>query len=576
MEALNIIVRILTIAGSIGLFLFGMKHMSNSLQIVAGNRMRNILSTMTSNPFRGIMSGLAVTGTVQSSSAVTVMVVSFVNAGLLSLAEATSLIMGANIGTTVTAWLISFFGFSMNIYIIFLPLIGFTFPLLFSRKSRNRSWGEFFVGLAILFIGLQLLKDNVPNIQSNAEILDFLHVYTDKGYLSILIFVLIGTILTIIVQSSSATIALTLVLCYNGLISFELAAAMVLGENLGTTVTANLAAIVANSSARKSARIHFLFNLIGIILILPFFTLIMKGYNNITSTLFNFSVFDYQGIDNPEIRNSIPLILASFHSLFNIIATLVLVGFTPALIKLSGFLVRKSDEKEQYHLRFFSGGLSSISELSTIQAKKQIVEYAQKVITMFNLIPELLLEKDDKKYSRLLKKIDKYEDSIDLNEVEIAKYLSRLSEDEVSLATSKKIRSMLKIIDEIESIGDTCHVMARNIKIKNNKKVWFNQEMRDNLFNMFNLVKEAMAEMAENLDADYKKANTERSYKIEDEINSLRDKLKAKHLKDINKNIYPYESGTYYSDMISSCEKIGDYIMNITTAIAEMNSQNPT
>lgn len=570
MDIFQIIIKILTLLGALGLFLFGMRHMSESLQIIAGHRMRNILATVTANRMRGITTGFVVTGAIQSSSASTVMVVSFVNAGLLTLAEATGFIMGANIGTTLTGWLVSIFGFSYDIYMIFLPLIGVGIPLLLARKSRSRSIGEFIVSLAILFIGLQLLKDSVPDLRSNPELLDFLHIFTDMGFISVLIFILIGLILTVMIQSSSATMALTLVMCYNGLISFELAAAMVLGENIGTTITANIASIVANSTGKRAARIHFLFNIIGIIWFLPLFYLFLNGLSKTFEFALGISLVNPEQSEFETIKYAFPLALSAYHTLFNLLNTLLLVSFTPYLIKASGYLVRQKGEGEPvYKLKYITGGFSSVSELSTIQARKMIVTYAGVVRRLFNYIPDLLIEKNDKKYNKLFKKIVKYETITDRIELEIAGYLSKILEGEVSERTSRQILDMFKIIGELESMGDYCFSIAETIRIKNLKKAWFNQEIRDNISNHFNKVDYLINQLINILNSDYPDIPSEDMEATFTWLRNDMEKLENQHYKNLHSKKYPYESGIYYMDIISYCSKISEAAIRIADVIGD-------
>ena len=564
--------KILTLIGSLGLFLYGMKLMSEALQKVAGDKMRQILTMITNNRFKGVLTGLMITSTIQSSSATTVMVVSFVNAGLLSLIAAIGVIMGANIGTTVTAWLISIFGFKVSLSFLSLPLIGLSFPMFFSKRSKRRSWGEFVIGFAILFIGLQFLKEAVPNVNNNKELLNFISSYTDMGYGSILIFVLIGTLFTMIIQSSSATMALTLVMCYNGLISFEHAAAMVLGENIGTTITANLAALVANVSAKRAARAHFLFNIFGVIWMLLVFRYFLQGIdyfirqNHEVSLLnTNLSLQDFD-----KIKTVYPIGLSIFHSSFNIINTLILVGFTPILAKIATRLVpSREEEEEEYRLKYISAGLFSTSELSVIQAQKEISTFGNRIEKMFHFLPNLLVEKNEKKYDKLLTRISRYEQITDNMELEIASYLTRIAEGEISHDSSKKIRAMLKMIDDMESIADVIYQVSKVIDNKNQNKVTFVQKQRNYLFEIFDLVNKAFIEMNKNLEKNFKDVSPETAYDLEVKINEKRNHIRQQHVEDIKEKKYKHKTGTFYSDIFSLAEKTGDYIINVTEAIKE-------
>ncbi|MDD3962681.1 MAG: Na/Pi cotransporter family protein [Bacteroidales bacterium] len=567
MAVFHAIGQVLTLLGSLALFLFGMKQMSESLQRVAGSKMRNILNSMTSTRFKGVLTGFTITSVLQSSSATTVMIVSFVNAGLLTLTGSIGVIMGANIGTTVTAWLISLLGFKVSISALSLPLIGIFLPLMFSKRGKRKAWGEFVLGFAILFLGLRFLKDSVPDVQSNPEFFTFLADFSNLGYLSIFIFVMIGTLLTVIIQSSSATMALTLVLCYNGVIPFELAASMVLGENIGTTITANIAAIVANASAKRAARAHFLFNVFGVIWILIIFHPFLNAIDFFIEKSTGISVFG--DISNPEVQGMITIALSIFHTAFNIINTFLLVWFTNLLAKIATLMVRDRGSDEEFRLRYIASGYMSTSELSTLQAKKEIVFMAERVKKMFTLVPKLLVEKQTKEYTKYLHKMEVYEDITDRMEIEIGNYITRITENDLSIEGSKRVSAMLKIVDELESVADTCFQMSKVIDSKNEKKVWFTQELRDTLNEMFSLVDVAIDNMNKNLSGDYHKIDFVAARNIEIQINKMRDKLKKANSKALKKEQYSFNTGTYYSDLISLSEKIGDYIDNINEAIAE-------
>ena len=572
MEILSTIGKILTLVGSLGLFLYGMKLMSEALQKVAGGRMRQILAAMTNNRFKGALTGFLVTTTIQSSSATTVMIVSFVNAGLLSLVGAVGVIMGANIGTTVTAWIISLLGFKISLSFLSLPLIGISFPFFFSKNSLKKSWGEFIIGFAILFLGLQFLKESVPDINNNAGVLNFLSTFTDLGYISILIFVIIGTFLTVIIQSSSATMALTLVMCYNGLIPFELAAAMVLGENIGTTITANIAAFVANVSAKRAARAHFIFNTFGVIWMLIIFHPFLKGIDHFMQHYHSISILstDLSKADYESIKQEYPIALSIFHTSFNIINTLLLIGFASLIAKIATKMVPDDeDDDEEFRLQYINSGLFSTSELSIMQAKNEISIFGNRIEKMFNFIPELLLEKRPKKYDKFLSRIKKYEQITDNLEIEIATYLTRISEDEMTYDSSKKIRAMLKIIDDMESVGDVVYQLSIIIDTANQRKLIFTSEQRNSLNEMFELVREAFVEMNKNLVASYQEVDPKTAFLIEKNINDKRNMMRHNHVDDLKKKKYKHKIGIYYSDVFSLTEKVGDYIINVTEAIVE-------
>lgn len=550
---------LLTLVGSLGLFLYGMKLMSEALQKVAGDKMRTILAKMTSNPIKGLFTGVLITAVIQSSSATTVMIVSFVNAGLLSLAESIGVIMGANIGTTVTAWLISLLGFKVDISVLSLPMIGIGFPLLFSKANKKKSWGEFIIGFAILFLGLDYLKASVPDIKSNPEILEFLSNYTGHGFGSFLIFLGIGTLLTIIIQSSSATMALTLVMCNNGWISFDIAAAMVLGENIGTTITANIAASIANVSAKRAARAHLIFNLLGVLWISFIFKFFL--------TAINWIIIKTGGTSPYQSPEAIPVALAIFHSSFNLINAFILIWFTRFIIMIVTRLVPQTDDPEEFRLQFINTGILSTSELSIHQAKKEMLVYANRMERMFGFVETMFNETSEKKLNKLFGKVEKYEGISDRMEEEIAEYLTQISEGELSLLGSKRIKAMLNIVSDIESIGDSCYNLAKAIMRKKEKKVKFDPVLKENILKMMDLIDKAIKEMQNNLDAGYEKIDITMALELEEKINRLRDKLKKEHLVSIEKKEYSYQTGIIYNDIYCECEKLGDFAINVSEAI---------
>jgi phosphate:Na+ symporter len=571
-EILAIAGKSLTLLGSLGLFLYGMKLMSEALQKVAGSRMRHILAKMTNSRIKGVFTGILVTTTIQSSSATTVMVVSFVNAGLISLIGAVGVIMGANIGTTITAWLISLLGFKISLSFLSLPLIGISFPFFFSKNSLRKSWGEFIIGFAILFIGLQFLKESVPDINSNPEALNFLASFTDLGFLSIAIFVFIGTLLTIIIQSSSATMALTLVMCYNGLIPFELAAAMVMGENIGTTITANLAAFVANASAKRAARAHLIFNLFGVVWMMAVFPYFLRGIDfffqrnhgiSILTTHLSLTDFD-------SVKGIYPIALSIFHSSFNIINTLVLVGFAPFIARIATKMVpSRGEDDEEFRLRYINTSLFSTSEIAIVQARKEISNFGMRLEKMYALLQSLMIEQKPKKYYKLLAKIEKYEQITDNLEMEIAAYLTKASEGEISHESSKKIRAMLKMIDDMESVGDAIYQLSKIVESSNQNKSKFTDEQLASITEMFEIVNQAFTEMNINLETGFKDVDITNAYEIEQRINDKRNILRQQHIEDLKAKKYKHKTGSLYSDMYSVNERIGDYIINVSEAIQE-------
>jgi len=552
----------LTLLGALGFFIYGMKIMSEGIQKAAGNRLRQILSAMTKNRFFGVFTGFLITALVQSSSATTVMTVSFVNAGLLSLVESAGVMMGANIGTTVTAWLISILGFKVKIAVIALPIIAIGFPFMFSKKSKTKAFAEFLIGFALLFMGLDALKHSVPDLKDNPEVLAWLSSFTDMGYLSTLMFIGIGTFVTIILQSSSAAMALTLVMCNNGWIPFETAAAMVLGENIGTTITAELASLVGNVYAKRSARIHSLFNIIGVtwmIFLMPFY---LDVINDIVVSTGMISPFAKDG------AGSIPIALSYFHTAFNASNVLLMIWFVPFLVTAATKSVSsKGDFDEEFHLEFMEFGLSNTSEISVVEAKKEVMKFGKLTRKMTNLIPSLLLEHDDKKFDKILVKISKYEDIADRMELEIADYLTKVSEGELSERTTVEIRGMMGIINDLERVADICFQMSKVIERKNENKVWFSPEQRDNLSKMFELIDQAMDHMQENIKSENSSKMLLKANQLETAINKYRNQLRKEYLANVSKGSYNIQSGIVYNDIFSSLEKIGDHVINVSEAL---------
>ncbi len=553
----------LTLVGSLGLFLFGMKMMSEALQRVAGSRMRNILSAMTSNRFLAVFTGFMVTVIIQSSSATTVMIVSFVNAGLLSLVQSIGVIMGANIGTTVTGWLISLLGFKVSISTYALPLIGISLPLIFSKITRRRTWGEFIIGFALLFMGLEALKGSVPNLNENPEIFAFLQNYTNLGFGSTMLFLAIGTILTIIIQSSSATMALTFIMCNQGWIDFPLAAAMIMGENIGTTITANLAASVGNTSAKRAAFVHFMFNILGVIWMLIVFT-------PFTNTIV--SIITSHGGSSPlENPAAIPIALSIFHTSFNVINVFAFVWFIPLFKTLVEKIIPlKEDDDEEFKLQFITTGLLSTPELSLFQARKEVQFFAKHTKKMFGFIQKLINITDDAKFNKLFAKIEKYERISDDVEVEIANYLSMVNQSELSDKGRRQARSTMKQISDLESIGDSNFNLARTIKRMRERKIKFTPEIMKKLELMFDLVEEALTIMYDNLNEESDSIHFNKAMEIETEINTYRNQLKIEHLDNLKNNIYKYDTGLIYNDLFSECEKLADYAINVSESLDEV------
>ena len=554
----------LKLIGSLGLFLYGMKIMSEGLQKVAGDRLRSILTAMTTNRVTGVLTGVLITALIQSSSATTVMVVSFVNAGLLTLAESISVIMGANIGTTVTAWIISIFGFKVDMAAFALPLLAIALPLIFSGKSNRKSVGEFIFGFSFLFMGLSYLKANAPDLNANPEMLAFVQNYTDMGFFSILLFLFIGTILTMIVQASAATMAITLIMCANGWISLELGAALVLGENIGTTITANLAALTANTQAKRAALAHFVFNVFGVIWVLIIFHPFMQLVNWVVDTFFQTS--------NPEVAISYKL--SAFHSIFNICNVCILIWGVKLIERTVCALIHPKEEDEEPRLRFITGGMLSTAELSILQARKEIHLFAERTHRMFGMVQDLLHTDKDDDFNKLFSRIEKYENISDNMELEIANYLNQVSEGRLSSESKLQIRAMLREVTEIESIGDSCYNLARTINRKRQTNQDFTEKQYEHIHFMMKLTNDALAQMIVVVEKpEHQSIDINKSFNIENEINNYRNQLKNQNILDVNNKEYDYQMGVYYMDIIAECEKLGDYIVNVVEASSDVKEK---
>ena len=554
----------LKLIGSLGLFLYGMKIMSEGLQKVAGDRLRSILTAMTTNRVTGVLTGVLITALIQSSSATTVMVVSFVNAGLLTLAESISVIMGANIGTTVTAWIISIFGFKVDMAAFALPLLAIALPLIFSGKSNRKSIGEFIFGFSFLFMGLSYLKANAPDLNANPEMLAFVQNYTDMGFFSILLFLFIGTILTMIVQASAATMAITLIMCANGWISLELGAALVLGENIGTTITANLAALTANTQAKRAALAHFVFNVFGVIWVLIIFHPFMQMVNWVVDTFFQSS--------DPEVAISYKL--SAFHSIFNICNVCILIWGVKLIERTVCALIHPKEEDEEPRLRFITGGMLSTAELSILQARKEIHLFAERTHRMFGMVQDLLHTEKDDDFNKLFSRIEKYENISDNLELEIANYLNQVSEGRLSSESKLQIRAMLREVTEIESIGDSCYNLARTINRKRQTNQDFTEKQYEHIHFMMKLTNDALAQMIVVVEKpEHQSIDINKSFNIENEINNYRNQLKNQNILDVNNKEYDYQMGVYYMDIIAECEKLGDYVVNVVEASSDVKEK---
>jgi len=534
--------------------------MSESLQKITGNKLRAILSYIASSKTKAIFSGLLITALAQASAVVTVMAVSFVHAGVISVTESVGIVMGATIGTTIKAWLIAAIGFKGQMGMIALPVIGITFPFLFSKNYTRRNWGGFLFGLALLFLSLDFMNFLFVEMRASSTIISFLTGMSGFGYGSVLLYVLAGMLLTALIQSSSVTVTLTIVMCGNGWIPFELGAAMILGENIGTTITANIAAIVANVQGKRTALIHTLIKVIGVVWVLIIFRWFLAGTDFITGKI----------LGSSPLTNvsAMPMGLAVFHTLFNVANTILLVWFIPYIVKLSEKIIpSKGKRNEAYSLKFIDSPFSS-SELVFNEAKNEIVALAKTGRKQFSRIPELLIEKDEKIYDGLFLTITEQEEIIDKHEEEINAYLNQIYRGELSEAGLKKVKSMLRISKELENIGDSVYHMAKSINWKNRMKAWFTQEQRDNLQKMYDLMYAAFDVLIANLEKDYDKVSLDKAQMLELQINKLRDDLMKDHFQKASSPDYNNKSSVIYVDLISASENLADHMYNINEAIS--------
>ena len=563
---MSTVFQILTLLGALGMFLYGMTLMSEGLQKVAGSRLRSILSAMTANSFTRILTGTLITAIIQSSSATTVMIVSFVNAGLLSLTQAVGVIMGANIGTTVTSWLISLLGFTADISTLSIPLIGIGFAFMMFKSQKRKNIGEMIIGFAMLFLGLSFLKDSVPDLSTNPEAIAFIQKWTDWGFFSVLIFVLVGTVMTIVLQSSSATVALTLVMASQGWIPFEMAAAMVLGENIGTTITANIAASVGNISAKRAALAHTVFNVFGVIWVLALYKPFLWLVSKIVVGL---------GGEDPFVSSaSLLYAISTVHTLFNLLNTCILVWFTPQIVKFVTWVLKgHKDEEEVFRLRYIQGGMMSTAELSLEQAEQEVVHFSEIVKKQYRYARQAVNEADDEnRFDELFKKLEHYEQITDRIEFEIAKYLSNIRESDLSQEGTNKLQAMYKIISELESMGDSGFNVGRILQRKNLHSQKFDETTVRKLNHMLDLVDVAIDCMIANLKEGFHHViNISNAQDAEHDINEYRDNLKEEHLRNIESEESSYLRGVYYMDLVSECERVGDFIINVSEALVELN-----
>ena len=568
------ILQIFTLFGAMGMFLYGMNLMSAGLQKAAGDRLRGFLSAMTSNPFKRVMTGVGITALIQSSSATTVMVVSFVNAGLLTLVQAIGVIMGANIGTTITAWMVSLLGFKADISILAVPLMLLGFLFSNSKKNQNKNIGELIVGFSLLFLGLSFMKESVPDLKQTPEVLEFVRQWAGHGFWSVLIFLGIGTILTLILQSSSATMAITLIMLSMGWIPFPMACAMVLGENIGTTITANIAASVGNPSAKRAALSHTIFNLFGVIwaliLFKPFLGLVgkiieMMGFPNPATD--GFTVSNPDGADGTAVLYG----LSMLHTLFNLINTIILVWFTELIAKIVTKLVKEPENKEEkaFRLKYIEAGPLATPELATEQAFKEIIHFAKISRNGLGYARAAINESDPDKFEELRGKLVKYEEISDRIEYEIATFLNAVSAEEISNRTSIMIKAMYKIIGELESLGDSGESISRILSRRNIHNKSFDAETIKKLNAMVDLVDHGYAVMIENLTLafDGKLEEIANAYSAEDRINNQRNNLRDEEIESIESDRKNYQTSVYYMDIVSELETMGDFMINISQTL---------
>ncbi len=586
--------------GAVGLFMYGMKVMSEGLQKAAGDRLRNILSAMTRNRFTGLLTGFVITALIQSSAS-TVMVVSFVNAGLMSLGQSMAVIMGANVGTTFTAWIIALFGFKVNISAFVLPLIGIAVVLLFMNKSKTKSIGEFLIGFSFLFMGLDMISTHVPDLQSNPEMFAVLKEYASLGLPSILIFCLVGLLVTAVIQSSAATFAITLIMCSKGWITFDLACALVLGSNIGTTITPILASMSGNVAAKRASMGHLLFNLLGTVwclcVFVPFANMnawltesigqgdpnalyhYVTGLEATSPEIYN-HLFDnslpqgHEALSNiAAMQMSVSFGLSIFHTTFNLVNVVIMIWLTNVYVKIVEWVVpSKRRDDEEFTLKFISRGLLNASELNIAQAEKEMAVYAERVGRMINMAQTLIhtKEKSDD-FNKLYSRLEKYEDISDRMELEIAHYLNRCAEGRLSNEGKLRIAAMLNIISEIESIADSCMGIGKILSRKIQSGVDFNDEIYSNIDTMYIYVKSAMEMMVAQLH-DVENVSGKSlidSYNKEREINNYRNSLRSANVGNINAKHYEYQAGIYYMDIIGDLEKTGDYIINVVDTLRD-------
>ena len=566
------ILQIFTLLGALGMFLIGMNMMSSGLQKAAGERLRGFLSAMTSNPFKGVLTGLGITSVIQSSSATTVMVVSFVNAGLLTLTQAIGVIMGANIGTTVTAWMVAWLGFKADISILAVPMMLFGFLFSNSKKDQRKNIGELIIGFSLLFLGLSFMKESVPDLRQTPEVLQFVTTWSSYGFGSVLLFLVFGTVLTLVLQSSSATMAITLIMLSMGWIPFNMACAMVLGENIGTTITANIAASIGNTQAKRAAMSHTIFNVTGVVWALILFNPFLKLVGFVTENLFGLPNPAAEGFVVTEAGTASSTAalygLSMLHTLFNTINMLLLIWFTGAIAKAVSWIIKapKNQESDAFRLKYISAGPLATPELSVEQAFEEIIHFANISKNGAEYIKSAINESDNDKFEELRQKLVKYEEISDRIEFEIASFLNEVSSEEISESTSIKIKAMYKIIGELESLGDSGEAISRILSRKNINKKKFDNNSIKNLNAMADAVEQAYNAMIENLTLAHKGelVNILNANNAEDRLNTLRNNLRDEMIENIDNDGKNYHTGVYYIDIVNTYERMGDFMINIS------------
>lgn len=554
---MSTIISIFALFGSLGLFLYGMKVMSEGLEKFAGERLRNILALMTKNRFVGVFTGIVLTAIIQSSSATTVMVVSFVNAGLMTLSQAIGVIMGANIGTTVTAWIISAIGFKVNIAAFAIPLLALGMPLIFSSKGNRKNVGEFIFGFSFLFMGLSYLQEAAVAINIGGMVANMLAVVPQDSFLTILLFVVVGALVTMVVQASAATMAITLVLFGMNIpgFSFEEAAALAMGQNIGTTITAFMASLTANAQARRAALAHMFFNVFGVVLVLLVFYPACDAVS--------WFVDNVMGGGNELFK------LSSFHTAFNVLNTVILIGFVKQIEALVCWVIPQTESEEEYRLQYISAGILSTAELSILEAQKEVKSFCQRCERMAGFVDDLMRTDKDDDFNQLFSRIEKYENITDNMEMEIANYLHKVSEGRLSIESKLQIMRMLRQVTELESIGDSCYNLARTLnRRRQNSKYAFTEQQLANMHAILGMARNAMAKMTVCVDAGLNGQHVDynASYNLENEINNYRTSLKNRNLQDIDAGLYHYQIGVFYIDFVSECEKLADYVLNVVQA----------